>query len=71
MDDYSVDQLLLAQRHCFINDEGYMICNFVIRNGCVILLQSGKCHRFKAGGWKKKKTQQANAESSVAQFEKA
>lgn len=33
---------------CFVDDEGFMVCNFVIRKGKKVRSHSGKNLRFKA-----------------------
>jgi hypothetical protein len=44
------------EQRCFVNDQGYMLCNYIVRNGEAVYTKSGKWWRWFVGipRWVKK-----------------
>lgn len=48
-------------QHCFVNDEGYMLCNYVVRDGEPIFPKLREYMRWKVKKWKRKPKQKSGA----------
>lgn len=42
-----IDPATGESRRCFLTADGFIVCNFVVRNGHVVRSRSGKCLRFR------------------------